>query len=119
MKIFIGRVEADEVDEFGEEGLVGPDSMGNYYGQSVEFGTNPGGMDEVTIADGCNRSIPVNVEALPDLIAALQEVLNTLEEINHAEMLKQKVESDTNAYVEDESVCWDESFQDFDWNFED
>ena len=119
MKIFIGRVEADEVDEFGEEGLVGPDARGNYYGQSVEFGTNPGGMDEVTIADGCNRSIPINVEALPDLIAALQEVISMVEQINHVEMLKERIEGSNDAYVEDNEVCWDESFSGVDWDFED
>jgi hypothetical protein len=117
MKIYVGYVDADEVDAFGEDGLVGPNSDGSYFGQYVEYGTNAGGLDEVAIGDGCNRMVPICVENLPDLIAALQEIQNNVEKIAEAKQLKKKMKSDGVAYVEDEEVLWDweQSFQDADW----
>jgi hypothetical protein len=117
MKIYVGYIDSSEVDEFGEEGLVGPNSDGNYFGQYVEYGTNPGGMDEVAIGDGCGRMVPVCVETLPDLIAALQEVQNNVQKIAEAKRLKRQMKSDGVAYVEDEEVLWDysQSFQNLNW----
>jgi len=119
MKIYVGQVAQDEVDEFGEEGLIGPNFDGNYFGQYVEYGTNPGGLDEIAIGDGCNRMVPITIETLPDLIAALQEVQSNVQKITEAKRLKKQMKSDGVAYVEDEEVLWDynyqESFQGSGW----
>jgi len=71
MKINFAQVPADDVDMFGDEGLFGPDDDGNFYYNYVEYGTNPGGMDEVAITDGCNRYMPISMEHVPCLIDAL------------------------------------------------
>ena len=117
MKIYVGYVDADEVDAFGEDGLVGPNSDGSYFGQYVEYGTNAGGLDEVAIGDGCNRMVPIAIETLPDLITALQEVLSNSEKIADAKRLKKQMKGDGVAYVEDEEVLWDwqQSFQGAGW----
>lgn len=118
MKIYFGLVDSDEIDSFGEEGLCGPDSNGQFYGQYVEFGTNAGGFDEVAIGDGCGRMVPVCVETLPDLITALQEVVNNVEIMASAKALRKQIKSGMSAYVEDEEVFWDdfqESFQGTGW----
>lgn len=44
-----------------------------YYG--LEYGSNPGGLEEATIYDGVGRSIPVDVASIPSLIDALKSVL--------------------------------------------
>lgn len=90
MNIYFGRANEDEfdisdlfeVDEHGET---------NYYYNGVEFGTNPGGVEEVRIFDTCNRSIPICVESIPELVAALQHCWNmhqryeaAMQEINQA-----------------------------------
>lgn len=74
MKINFAQVPAEDVDMFGDESLFGPDSSGNFYYNFVEFGTNPGGTDEIAIEDGCNRYMPIAVEHIPSLIDALLAV---------------------------------------------
>jgi hypothetical protein len=71
MKINFAQVSASDVDMFGDEGLFGPDDNGNFYYNYVEYGTNPGGVDEVAIIDGCNRYMPIAMESVPALIDAL------------------------------------------------
>lgn len=74
MKINFAQVPAADVDMFGDEGLFGPDFAGNFYYNYLEFGTNPGGTDEVAIADGCGRYMPIPVENIPNLVDALLTV---------------------------------------------
>jgi hypothetical protein len=74
MKINFAQVPAQDVDMFGDESLFGPDSSGNFYYNYVEFGTNPGGTEEVAITDGCNRYMPISVDHIPSLIDALLTV---------------------------------------------
>lgn len=71
MKINFAQVPAEDVDSFGDEGLFGPDIDGNFYYNYVEFGTNPGGTEEVAITDGCGRYMPITVEHIPSLIDSL------------------------------------------------
>lgn len=112
MKINFAQVPAEDVDMFGDEGLFGPDTNGNFYYNYVEYGTNPGGFDEVAINDGCNRFIPISVEHIPDLIAALHSVYKTSVALQVAENISNFVESDNEGYVEDFKVKYDpESIQ--------
>ena len=89
MKIYFGQTE---IDEFGSDGLVQCD--GGYYTGVVEFGTNPGGIEDVMISDGCGRRIPISVDHLQQLISALGECATLRREIDEGEQLRADVESD-------------------------
>lgn len=74
----------------------------------VEFGTNPGGLDEVAIVDGCGRYIPVCIEDVPDLIAALQDAYRMSQELDLATKLVQYATNhNTCQFVEDSNVQLD------------
>ena len=103
MKIYFGDANndmfADEVFSVNDNSF--------YYG--VEYGTNAGQMEEVFIFDGCNRGIPVHIEAIPELIAALEEIKNIQAQIAEANNLTQRVESHTEGFV---TSSWsDDSFE--------
>jgi hypothetical protein len=107
MKIYFSQVPADDVDNFGDEGLFGPNQNGDYFYNQVEFGTNPGGTDEVAISDCCDRYMPISIDSIPDLIVALETCYNTKTQMdNHAKVIA-VVESDTEAYVHDDHIHYD------------
>jgi hypothetical protein len=106
MKIYFGNANEDSFTD----GTFEVNDNQYYYG--VEHGTNPGGLDEVRIFDGCKRSIPINIEAIPELIAALQEVQKIGEAIKHAQEMTERAESYTKGYV---TEAWHGEFEvDFD-----
>jgi hypothetical protein len=106
MKIYFGNANDDM---FGD-GLFEVADNQFYYG--VEHGTGPGGLDEVRIFDGCNRYLPIHLEAIPELIAALQEVQTIGKAIKEAERLTERAESDIEGYV---NKAWHDDFEvDFD-----
>ena len=107
MKINFAQVPAQDVDTFGESGLFGPDRGGNFYYNYLEFGTNPGGTDEVSITDGCGRYMPIAVDNIPDLIAALTEVARISDTLTLARQLEMYAESTSEAYVENDQVRHD------------
>lgn len=99
MKFLINKSSQADINDFGVDGLLeGAD--GGFYSYQVEFGTNPGGLEEVAISDGCNRYIPVAIENVPALVAALNECMALNNEIKMAENLTEMVESDNEAYVD-------------------
>jgi hypothetical protein len=102
MKIYFG----DANDDLFADGLftVGDDQF--YYG--VEHGTNPGGLDEVSIFDGCDRNIPLHIEAIPQLIAALEEIQRISRTVKKARQLTERAESDAEGVVEH---VWDEDYE--------
>jgi hypothetical protein len=104
MKINFAQVPAHDVDAFGDETLFGPDADGNFYYNYVEFGTNPGGVDEVAIHDGCGRYMPIAVDNIPDLVAALIEIARMRDPITLANQLQSYAESDAEAYVENNKI---------------
>ena len=104
MKINFAQVPHDDIDTFGDDSLFGPDRAGNFYYNYVEYGTNPGGTDEVAIHDGCERYMPIAVENIPELIAALEEVLRINAEIKFAKEITSYVESDAEANVDNYQV---------------
>jgi hypothetical protein len=107
MKINFAQVPAQDVDMFGDDNLFGPDASGNFYYNYVEFGTNPGGTDEVAITDGCGRYMPIAVDNIPDLIAALTEVARISDSLTIAKQLETYAESNSEAYVENDQVRHD------------
>jgi hypothetical protein len=107
MKINFAQVPHADVDTFGDTNLFGPDKSGNFYYNYVEFGTNPGGVDEVAITDGCGRYMPIAIENIPELIAALTEVARISDKLILARQLEMYAESDSEAYVENDKVRHD------------
>jgi hypothetical protein len=106
MKIYFGNASEDMF----ADGTFECSSNQFYYG--LEYGTNTGGMDEVHIFDGCNRYLPVHIEAIPELIAALQEIQNVQEKIFLATRATELAESETEGYV---TKSWNDEFEvDFD-----
>lgn len=71
MKYFFSRINTDEYYP-GFTNYV--DEEGNQYFFEVEFGTNPGGIEDIVISDTCGRSVPINSESIPDLIAVLEQI---------------------------------------------
>jgi hypothetical protein len=93
MKIYFG----DANDDLFSDGLFMVNEDQYYYG--VEHGTGAGGMDEISIFDGCKRSVPLHIEAIPALIAALQEIQKINEAVNEANRLTERAESDAEGHV--------------------
>jgi hypothetical protein len=104
MKINFAQVPHADIDTFGDEALFGPDRAGNFYYNQLEYGTNPGGTDEVAITDGCERYMPIAVENIPDLITALEEVLRISGGIKFAKEITTYVESEAEADVDNYQV---------------
>ena len=94
MKIYFGKAPTQELNGFGTDGLMEHD--GEFYSGCVEFGSNPGGIEDVVISDGCGRGIPLSVDTLLEVCAALCECINIGREISAAEELKEYVESSKN-----------------------
>jgi hypothetical protein len=93
MKIYFG----DANDDLFSDGLFMVNEDQYYYG--VEHGTGAGGMDEISIFDGCKRSVPLHMDAIPELIAALQEIQRIGEAVKRAAELTERAESDIEGHV--------------------
>jgi hypothetical protein len=104
MKINFAQVPHEDIDMFGEDNLFGPDESGEFYYNFVEYGTNPGGTDEVAIHDGCDRYMPISMDHVPELIQALAECYKIYIGLKHSERIQELVESDTEAYVSDSRI---------------
>lgn len=109
MKINFAQVPHEDIDTFGESGLFGPNDSGDYFYNYVEYGTNNGGLDEVSIVDGCGRYMPISVEHISDLIVALEEIQSLSDTIKAGEALAYYAESNHDeAYVDNTSVKYTE-----------
>ena len=93
MKIYFG----DANEDLFSDGLFQLNDNQFYYG--VEHGTNAGGLDEVVIFDGCKRKVPIHIEAIPELIVALQEVQKIQEAVQRAQEMTERAESNTEGHV--------------------
>lgn len=111
MKINFAPAANSDIDMFGDDNLFGPDENGVYYYNAVEFGTNPGGLDEVTIHDTCNRYMPITVDSIPGLIQALSEFYNLAQQLESSKVLKSVLTSNLQAYVVEDVIEYDQSFQ--------
>jgi hypothetical protein len=93
MKIYFGSQERDSV--LDDDGMFYTASEPEYYFYyGVEFGSNPGGVNEVMIFDGCDRTVPIDIESVPDLIEALQRCYDMHQQLEHAEKLTANLEDD-------------------------
>ena len=74
MQIYFGSEPLDQIHSL--EGMLVTDNAPEhafYYG--VEMGSNVGGLEEVLIYDGIDREVPIDIESVPSLIAALETML--------------------------------------------
>lgn len=104
MKINFAQVSHEDVDTFGDDGLFGPNEDGEFFYNTVEFGTNAGGLDEVAIHDTAGRYMPITVEHIPGLIAALHEVYALAAELKQAERVTQFATSHSTGHVTDSTL---------------
>lgn len=109
MKIYFGNANDDT---FGDDGLFHVNDNQYYYG--VEHGTGPGGLDEIRLFDGCKRYLPIHIEAIPELIAVLDEIRSINEAVQKAKEMTDRAESNTEGYV---TKGWHEGFE-VDFNHE-
>jgi len=92
MKIYFGAESVTEVmDSSGMLGCPGEPNKLYYYG--VEFGSNVGGIDEVCIFDGCDRSIPIDIESVEPMIKALERILVNHHALAVAKEIRENVEN--------------------------
>lgn len=99
MKINFAQINPEYLSCLSEANMFGPDENGDFYYNYVEFGSNAAGTDEVVIADGCARYMPISVEHIPELIIALKECYKLHTKLEKAENLQELVESDAEARV--------------------
>ena len=100
MNIYFGAVKKSEVED--EDGMyVAEDAPNHMFYYGVEYGTNPGGTDEVLIFDGCDRSVPIDIENVPALIQALARYYKVYTGLSLAEKIKEQVED---VYAEESIV---------------
>jgi hypothetical protein len=81
MKYYFGKVPAQDVNTFGDDGLFEHD--GTYYYNQLEIGSNPGGYEDFVISDTCGRSIPISTDMIPGLARVLLDIklmMGTIEE---------------------------------------
>jgi hypothetical protein len=97
MKFYFGEVPEQDATEFGIDSLFEKD--GSYYYYCVEYGSNPGGFDDIMISDTCNREVPVSVENLQNLVSILQECMALSMEVAESVELVKDLE-DNNKIVE-------------------
>lgn len=87
MKYLFAQVQPQDVDMFGRDELFEAD--GEYFYNQVEIGTNPGGLEDFTISDTCNRSVPLSVDSIDALIEVLQEIKASIQTIQDGEAMLQ------------------------------
>jgi len=92
MKYFIGQVPATDVINFGTEDLF--EYNDDYYYNTIEFGTNSGGMEDFVISDTVGRSVPISIEHINVLIEALQDIQESLEAIQAGKNAEEFINSD-------------------------
>jgi hypothetical protein len=95
MKLYFGAHLFSEL--YDTEGMfASPDAPEHLFYYGVEYGSNPGGLDEVRIFDGCDRSIPVDMEALPAMVEALNRVYITYRALMIAKEMEEDAYSELN-----------------------
>lgn len=94
MRVYFAPVNETELEDFGADGLL--EHKDEFYNYMVEFGTNPGGTDDIMLHDGCGRRFPVSVEHLAQLQTALVEIAAVSQEIQAGKQLEAYImDSDT------------------------
>lgn len=103
MKIFFHEADLDEYTD-AEDVFTAP-GLDKHYWQYIEYGTNPGGLEEIAIHDTVGRYIPIDVEAISDLIQALYRVKEIHTSITNGNDSVELAESNANESA-DPSLEW-------------
>lgn len=98
MNFYFGNATKQELDMMGTEDLF--EHNGEFYYYNLEFGSNPGGLDEVALHDTSGRSLPICVDFLHQLNTALVECLAIRKKLEEADAVHSMLESDDIATVE-------------------
>ena len=104
MIIYFSQCPEQDADLFGDDGLFKAGK--EYFYNGVEHGTNPGGVEEVRIFDGCGRSIPISVEEVPRLVEALNYCYNNYQDIQRANKLETTIDSNAVFAVRGQDTDW-------------
>lgn len=92
MIIYFGAESVTEVID--SSGMLScPDEYDELFYYGVEFGSNVGGIDEVRIFDGCDRSIPIDIGSVEALMEALKRILINHHALEVAKEIKENVEN--------------------------
>lgn len=73
MQALFGQAHESMVNMFGVDGLH-DNGHDEYFYYGIEYPSSTAGYDEFVIYDGCERSIPVDIESIDSMIAALEYV---------------------------------------------
>lgn len=91
MQIYFGKATDEVIDATNYSGLfIGQDSE-SFYTYGIDFGTAD--TDEIVIYDGFDRRVPIDVESIDDLIAALERVQILIDQVKDAEKFKTNISS--------------------------
>ena len=71
MQIYFGAVPQTQVFD-ADAMFVSEKDDDNYFYSGIDYGSNPGGKDEVLVYDGLDRMVPVDIESVPAMIKALE-----------------------------------------------
>lgn len=117
MKINFGKVPHQHLDEFGDGSYYGPDKEGNFYYFQAEFGSNPGGTEDVLISDTCGRQLPIGVAEIASTIKMLTEVSAIASDLGIMESVVDRATAQYQLFVDQLGNPDIEGFID-DFNFE-
>lgn len=92
MKYYFGKVPAQDVEMFGEDGLF--EHEGEYFYNQLEIGSNPGGTEDFIISDTAGRSIPIATDMIPELARVLLDIKLMMGTIAEAEHLQDDLAND-------------------------
>lgn len=104
MKINFAQVSQEDLEYFGHDELFHNTDNTKHYYFTLEYGTNPGGMEEVAIHDGCNRYMPIAIDNIPEMITAFQEIYSIAKELQLAQKITNLANSDQVAEVAGDTV---------------
>lgn len=90
MQIYFGAVAACEVLD-SDVMFASEQDDDNYFYYGVEYGSNPGGTEEVMIYDSIGRMVPIDMASVPALIEALNTCLEIHETMLPFERLRDVV----------------------------
>jgi len=91
MQIYFGKASDEVIDATGFNGLFVSKDSETFYTYGIDFGTM--GTDEIVIYDGLDRRVPLDVEAIDDLISALEKVQHYRDQVKAAENFTDNVTS--------------------------
>ena len=81
MHIYFGEIPDEDLDFYEDEGVLTLSKNGEtrFFNYGVEVGSNNGGVEDVVVYDSIGRSVPIEVDAIPELIKSLKLVYSAVQ----------------------------------------